>query len=691
MMQKIAPRDVASFQLPDDFVEAYAVQKPPFGFNGMGEFVYKRTYSRVKENGEHEEWYETVRRVVEGTFSMQKRHILKNGLGWKERKGMKHAMKMYDLIFNMKFLPPGRGLWAMGSEITEERGLFAALNNCAFVSTDNIANEPTKPYEFLMDMSMLGVGVGFDTKGAGQLAVVQPLHEGTWFEPKYGAITSDDNTIFFGERRQVLVISDDREGWVESLKALLESYFVPGRAPIWFDYSQIRPAGLKIKGFGGKSSGPGPLIELHHQLREILRDYAGKGLKVDSKLIVDIMNLIGKAVVAGNVRRTAEIVFGEYTDDTFINLKNEKVFPERNDWETGWGWTSNNSIFADLGMNYEVVAERTAERGEPGYAWLENMRKFGRMVSPANWKDARAKGGNPCLEQTLESFELCCLVDVNITNHESLEDYLETLRYAYMYAKTVTLGMTHWAETNRVMARNRRIGTSNTDVAKFQDTYGHQDLQDWFDTGYKYLEELDALYSEYFAVPRSIKMTSIKPSGSVSKVMGVWPGMHRPDFRFGIRRIRCAASSPLIPRVIAAGYHVEPSVNDPANTYVVEFPIDYGEGRTNKEVSIWEQTAFAAFIQKWWADNQVSCTVSFDPETEGSQIQHVLDRFQSELKGISFLPRIDGGAYPQMPEEEISETRYNDLVAKLKPLDFTGIQEIDTEIERGCDGDTCTI
>jgi len=425
------------FVLSDNFVSKYKRKKPPFGFNGLGELVYMRTYSRIKENGKNERWWETVQRVVEGTYSMQKNWIDSHQLGWNPWQAQASAHEMYDRIFNMKFLPPGRGLWAMGTTITEERGLYAALNNCAFVSTKTIKDDYSKPFCFLMDASMLGVGVGFDTKGAGEI-IVKGINR--------------DRT------EEIYMIPDTREGWVESLRLLLESYF-HGLPHIEFDYNQIRPAGAVIKGFGGVSSGHEPLKEVHDEIRNVLDDNSGEPITVTT--IVDIMNLIGKCVVAGNVRRTAEIVFGDAYDDEYLDLKNYEVNPHREQY----GWTSNNSIFAELGMDYTDVCKRIVDNGEPGFAWLENMRKYSRMQNGGDNKDHRVAGGNPCLEQSLESYELCCLVETFPSNHDSLEDYQRTLKYAYLYAKTVTLGRTHWPETNRVMLRNRRIGCSVSGVA----------------------------------------------------------------------------------------------------------------------------------------------------------------------------------------------------------------------------------
>ena len=522
---------MSNFKLSENFVSKYKRKKAPFGFNGLGELVYQRTYSRLKADGKNEQWWETVQRVVEGTFNMQKRHIDAHGLGWNAWKAQHSAQEMYDRIFNMKFLPPGRGLWAMGTAITEEKKLFAALNNCAFVSTESMSSEFSKPFCFLMDASMLGVGVGFDTKGANSLMVKGP-----------------------NESRKVekITIPDTREGWVDSLRALLDSYSL-GTAKVEFDYSEIRAEGVPIKGFGGESSGPKPLIELHEKCISILDNEIGQPISITS--IVDIMNLIGKCVVAGNVRRTAEIVFGEPDNEEYLDLKNYEVNPHRAEY----GWTSNNSIFAELGMDYEPSAERVRYNGEPGYAWLGNMKDYGRMADAPDFKDHRAKGGNPCLEQTLESYELCCLVETFPNNHESLEDYKNTLKYAYLYAKTVTLGKTHWAETNRVMLRNRRIGCSMSGIAQFIANKGVGNLKEWMDAGYHHIQDLDEQYSDWMAIPRSIKTTSIKPSGTVSLLAGSTPGIHFPESRYYIRRMRLGINSNLLPALEKAGYNIEPA------------------------------------------------------------------------------------------------------------------------------------
>jgi adenosylcobalamin-dependent ribonucleoside-triphosphate reductase len=652
------------FVLSEGFIKKYKLKKPPFGFNGLGELVYMRTYSRIKKDGKNEMWWETVRRVVEGTYTMQKNHIDSYQLGWNPWQAQRSAQEMYDRMFNMKFLPPGRGLWAMGTSITSERGLYAALNNCAFVSTATIKDDYAKPFTFLMDASMLGVGVGFDTKGADQILVKGPNKDRT-----------DDEYI----------IPDTREGWVESLRLLMESYF-HATAPMEFDYSKIRSEGEPIRGFGGVSSGPEPLIELHETVRKVLDSQLGEPISVTT--IVDVMNLIGKCVVAGNVRRTAEIVFGDPNSDEYLDLKNYDVNPHREQY----GWTSNNSVYAELGMDYTETCARIIKNGEPGFAWLKNMKKYSRMKNGGDNKDHRASGGNPCLEQTLESYELCCLVETFPNNHDSLDDYKRTLKYAYLYAKTVTLGKTHWSETNRVMLRNRRIGCSVSGVAQFITNRGLDTLKRWLNKGYDVIQEWDCMYSDWFAIPKSIKTTSVKPSGTVSLLAGATPGLHYPESRFYIRRVRLAKNSDLLEPLKKANYNIEPAFGSERSTVVVEVPIDCGDGiRTAPELTVWEQFSLAAFLQRHWADNQVSCTVTFDPETEGNQLPAVLNYFQYHLKGISMLPRLDTGAYKQMPYESIDEKTYKKMLLKLKKLSFRKVKGNEAIVERFCDGDVCEV
>jgi adenosylcobalamin-dependent ribonucleoside-triphosphate reductase len=323
------------------------------------------------------------------------------------------------------------------------------------------------------------------------------------------------------------------------------------------------------------------------------------------------------------------------------------------------------------------------------------MKSFSRMNGYPDNKDIRVSGGNPCLEQSLESMELCCLVETFPNKHENIEDFKATLKSAFLFAKTVTLLPLHWQKSNEIMMRNRRIGCSVSGIAQFITDHGLNELKTWLETGYDTLKDIDKEISEWLCVRQSIKMTSVKPSGTVSLLAGATPGIHYPESKYYIRRIRMARDSYLLIRLIKAGYHVEPCSMCPESTVVVEFPVCAGVNiRTVKEVSMWEQLSLAAFMQKYWADNQVSATITFDSSTEGSQIANALNYFQYQLKGISFLPRlIDDTIYKQIPYEGISEEQYNNICGKInKNVSLsTGIEVSATDDTQMtyCDNDRC--
>ncbi len=647
-----------SFKLSEDFVGSYKDKKAPFGYrdaagNSVGEITFLRTYSRLKEDGTKETWTDVCERVINGMYSLQKEHCKSNRLPWNDSRAQASAKEAFDRLFNLKWTPPGRGLWVMGTPIVNTQRNSAALQNCAFVSTKEMTkNDPAKPFAFLMEASMLGVGVGFDDKGADK-----------------------DFTIYEPKGEETYVVPDTREGWVESLVLILNAYLRPDTKTPLFDYSQVRPSGTPIKTFGGTAAGHEPLEKLHNHIHKLFKGRAGE--KVTRKDIADIGNLIGVCVVSGNVRRSAELLIGRIDDADFLNLKNPEVFPERNSYDPanpGWAWMSNNSVEASVGADLTPIVDGIARNGEPGVIWLDVSRQYGRLADPANNKDWRVAGYNPCAEQSLESYEMCTLVETYLNRHDSLDDYKRTLKFAYLYAKTVTLLPTHWEETNAIMQRNRRIGTSMSGVANFADTVGLPTLREWMDGGYATIQQYDEVYSEWLGIRESIKTTTIKPSGTVSILAGESPGVHwTPGGEYFLRAIRFANTDPMLPLFKMANYRVEPASESPDTTSVVFFPIKSGAKRSEKDVSIYEKMSLAAIAQRHWSDNSVSVTISFDAEKEASAIGTVLHMYDGQLKTVSFLPQ-GNFTYPQMPYTQITEKEYEEEgTLKLFPIDFSGV------------------
>jgi len=460
---------------------------------------------------------------------------------------------------------------------------------------------------------------------------------------------------------------------------LLDGFFFGDKVPK-FDYSAIRPEGALINGFGGTSSGYGPLKELHDNLIDL---YSAKvGEPISSIDIVDTENLIGRCVVAGNVRRSAALAMGRYQDKEYLQMKNdqEKLYHHR--------WGSNNSFNAEVGMDYTWHANQTQKNGEPGYIWLDNARTHGRFKDGLKYDDINVAGFNPCVEQQLEDAELCCLVETFPAKHDDYEDYLKTLKIAYLYGKTITLSNTHWPETNAKMLKNRRIGLSQSGVVQAFNKFGRRAMLNWCDNAYNHVKDLDEEYSNWLCIPKSVRMTSIKPSGTVSLLNGSTPGIHFPESEYYIRRIRFSRDCELVEALRNAGHTVEEDAYSP-NTYCIEFPVHEPHfSQSKKTVSMWEQLEMAAQYQHYWADNSVSITVTFKDE-EADQLKSALEMYETRLKAVSFLRYKDTG-YKQAPYESITKETYKKLIKNITPIQRADVQEAGAGT-KFCDGETCEI
>lgn len=371
--------DFLSFHLPDDFVKPYSKKKIVWGYpcggnNALGEITYLTKYSRLKEDGTKERWHETCRRVIEGYYSILKDYCVYNKTPWNELKAQNSAKEAYTRMFEFKWLPPGRGLQFMGTEVVNKERNSATLFNCSFISSEKLSprspREATLPFVRLMEQSLCGIGVGFDVRGADKLTIHEPLDE-----------------------KWIFVVPDTREGWSESVAHLLESYLFRARKSVSFDYSSIRQEGTPLKRFGGVAPGAGPLVSLHNSLEKLLGDRNGQ--KLAAMDILDIMNLIGKAVVSGGQRRSAELCLGELHDEAFLDAKNWEKNPDRMG-ENGWGNLSNNSVIANSTDDLSHLIDRISLNGEPGIFFIDIARTRGRLKDlPV--PDANAQGLNPCV------------------------------------------------------------------------------------------------------------------------------------------------------------------------------------------------------------------------------------------------------------------------------------------------------
>lgn len=1003
-----------SFSLDKTFIESYRNKPETFGFNGLGNIVFYRTYSRIKDNGEYETWVDVCERVINGMYSILQDYTIQHNRRWDYTKAQRDAQEAFDRMFNFKWTPSGRGLWMMGTPFIHERKTSEALLNCAFISTKDIASEKGEIFEWIANMLMLGVGVAFDTIGAKTILVTMPDAEFT----------------------DTYVIPDSREGWAKSITLLINTYLTKDENPITFDYSLIRKKGEPIKGFGGIASGSEPLELCHNRIREYLNKNCGKD--ITSRTITDICNAIGACVVAGNVRRSAELALGYANDEDYISLKNYSM--EENKYRMEIGWSSNNSVIGDNVTDYSSIANNIYYNGEPGLIWLDNISKYGRMgekkydnaigVNPCFTSDTMVQtldghypiaelvgknvsvwngrewttinnfrktgemqpitkitlhdgtqiratpyhkfileNGNrieardlsvgdrlkitsannthgnikidgayikgflmgdgtlkrdvPCLylysekyqceerlisslseieykrygtfekydidfskeyninrenstrktmrglssrretilpylnksripqemfaatyeskleflaglfdadgtaadtkngfmyqissinenmlydlqlllksigvqstvrlnkkatrtdfndgygeydtkelyrltisqtssihfanqvkfsrlislanktvsynikprwnaidkieydgeedvycctvedthqfsltcgidvgqcgEVALASREMCNLSEIYMQNMDDEYDFQRTIKFAYLYSKAITLTY-EWIsdkKSRKIMMKNRRTGVGTTGIAQFLATHSIPELTEWWNNGYNLIQSYDNRYSQWLNVPKSIRTTTMKPSGTVSLLAGATPGAHFPHDNWYIRRVRIQSDTPMLKVLEYAGYRIEKDAYSD-NTSVVEIPIHI-PGKTIKNMTIWEQMQLASLVQKYWSDNSVSVTISFEPEkTTIEDIKTCIALYANELKSVSMLPITPEGQYAQMPYESITKEEYNERIGEITKI--ANLAESMTIINKMkdlyCDGDSCSV
>ncbi|MCI1984319.1 MAG: ribonucleoside-triphosphate reductase, adenosylcobalamin-dependent [Bifidobacteriaceae bacterium] len=716
--------------LSNDFIQnTIDTVNPHWG--PLGWVTYKRTYARFLDaQNRTEEWSETVKRVVEGNINLDPR--LK-GMGYGVGEALPdpklvkslttEAQKLYKLIYGLAATPSGRNLWVSGTDYQRAHG--DSLNNCWFVAIrpqaygdsaivpsylDQRQEAVSMPFAFMFDQLMKGGGVGFSVTRSNidklpavgrsaELTIIMDKDNGSAEESREaGAVDRDEwlgahggavaaavaNDHFFYE------VPDSREGWVHALAAVIDShfsYFPQEKKSVVLDMSKVRARGTRIHGFGGTASGAAPLIEMLRDVNAILNEAEGRKLtSVDG---TDMGNLVGKAVVAGNVRRSAELALGDWDDDGFVTMKQDqdKLYHHR--------WASNNSVAVSGDpKQYEAIADAIRTNGEPGIVDLSLSQNYGRLVDGEN-KDADpyAEGTNPCGEITLENGEPCNLFEIFPNVAEEQEwDLAEAFALGTRYTKRVTFGSYDWEVSRNVIERNRRIGISMSGIQDwFLSRFGHRVVTGFeestaadgttkrtpvydeqavkaVDALYHHVVDADAEYSKELGCATSVKHTTVKPSGTVAKLAGVSEGMHFHYAPYLIQRIRFQDDDPLLPALLACGYKIEPDVYT-AHTMCVEFPVKAAHAEASDfasagNVSAEEQLATQAFLQTYWSDNAVSCTVTFQ-EAEKPSLPAVLSAYAGSIKSTSMLP-YTGAGFKQAPKEPISEEVYLEKLGMIR-------------------------
>jgi len=627
---------------------------PQFGYSKFGEFIFYSHYSR-QIDGRQESWVDVVIRVIEGTFSIRKDWYNRNHIAWDELSWQRYARDMAISMFRMEWLPPGRGLWAMGTPLIMKRGSMA-LFNCAFTS---IGSDWIDDLCWLMDSLMHGVGVGFE-----------PIRQ---------------NLELFSPVSEVeYVIPDTREGWVDSIRVLLNAFAQPnGMLPV-FDYDFLRPEGSKLVTFGGTSSGPQPLKDLHEDIVELCYSYLEQGDPIEFK--TDLANLIGVCVVTGNVRRSAELALCSVSDPIFFDLKDYSKHPRRKKW----GWMSNNSVKLETSEDFgllSLLVHHNIESHDIGFVNMINL-KTGRIGKRDKLKEDQATGLNPCGEIPLESREVCNVAETLPTRCYNHEAWLNACEYASFYTSTVNLLATHQPSTNAVILRNRRIGVSIVDFSGWKHQVGVTRLTRYLREGYNRIRQVNKLLAQEAGIPESIRVTTVKPGGTVPKMAGRQAGMSHPNFTYMIRRVRIQVNTELERILKEAKIPNEPDYYSKQTT-VFEFPIFSGHVKPADQISIWEQAMNLILLQREWADNAISNTLLFS-DNEVDELEAVLGAIAPLTKSVSLMRHTKEGIYRQMPEEHLTKEQYETRCTAIKEIDWSRYRG-DGQDEKFCTSDRCEV
>jgi ribonucleoside-triphosphate reductase (thioredoxin) len=625
----------------------------------LGYVTYKRTYSRRIDSdntdGRTEEFNETVDRVITATETQLNCGFTKD-----------ESDRLRGYLMGLKGTVAGRFLWQLGTETVDRLGL-ASLQNCAFTVVDH----PVRPFTWAFDLLMLGSGVGYNIqkKNVDKLPMVRET-----FSAPVRLETADADFI----------VPDSREGWVALLAKTLKSAFLSDKTDT-FSYSTIvvRGKGAPIKGFGGTASGPEDLCWGIAEISKILEKRRGKKLRPIDAL--DIMNIIGSVVVAGNVRRSAQIAIGDPDDVEYLLAKR---------WDLGnipsYRAMSNNSVVcSDINELHDFFWDGYEGKGEPyGLINLKLSRKVGRL-GETEYPDPDVQGYNPCAEQSLASFETCCLAELFLPNITSYDEFVDVSKLLYRVAKHSLALPCHLPETEAIVHKNMRMGIGVTGVLQ-----ATEEQKSWLDKAYGELRAFDKEYSAQHGWPISIKITTCKPSGTLSLLPGVTSGIHPAYARYMIRRIRIAAGHPLVQTCKDHGYPTEYQRNfdgsEDHSTVVVSFPFSYPENTVlADEMTAIDQLKAVKWLQEVWSDNSVSCTVYYRKEELDAIKEYLKKNWKNNHKSLSFLLHNEHG-FHQAPMEEITKEQFDELVANTRLITQVANVEIGLD-DSECAGGACPV
>lgn len=587
------------------------------------EFIFKSRYARwVEQENRRENWDETVERYLSFLWKTTN----PNDVG-----GAALYNELYYAIYNLEVMPSMRALMTAGSALERDN---TCGYNCSYLPIDD-----PKAFDEAMFILLCGTGVGFSV----ERQYIQQL-------PEIPSKLFDSETT--------IVVKDSKEGWAKAFRQLV-SLLYSGEVPRW-DVSRIRPAGARLKTFGGRASGPGPLEDLFRFTINKFRNASGR--KLNSIECHDIMCKIGEVVVVGGVRRSAMISLSNLSDDRMSHAKSGSW------WEKEPQRTlSNNSIAftekPDVGtFMREWTALYDSKSGERGI--------FNRVASQQqSSRNGRRKtdidfGTNPCSEIILRPYQFCNLTEIVVRNGDTFDELSAKVRLATILG-TLQSSLTNFPYLRKIWQQNteeeRLLGVSLTgqlDNPLFLKK--EINLKTLRDEAIK----VNAEYAEALGINASTAITCVKPSGTVSQLVDSASGLHARHSPYYIRSVRADNKDPMTQFMKDAGIPWEPEVNKPEQTTVFYFPVKSPEGSAFRDdLSAIEQLEYWKYIQEDWCEHKPSVTVTVR-EHEWPEVGGWVYNNFDVISGVSFLPHSDH-VYRQAPYQECSKEEYEELAAKM--------------------------
>lgn len=627
--------------------------------NNYQKFIHKSRYARwLEEEGRRENWDETVERLI----SYYENQVDKKGYCLR-----KHSvgLELYEAIHNLDVMPSMRAMMTAGPALDR---CHVPAYNCAYLPVDS-----PRSFDEAMYILMCGTGVGFSVENK----YIEQL-------PKISEEFTDSDTT--------ITIRDSKEGWARGFRELI-SLLIAGQLPRW-DVSAVRGKGERLKTFGGRASGPEPLVDLFEFSCELFKNSAGR--RLTSIEAHDLMCKIADIVVVGGVRRSAMISLFDPTDDRMTTSKMG-------------AWWEHNSI-RRLANNSAVYENRKPEvgffmkkwkelydskSGEPG---LFSRAACQSIAARNGRRDAtHAFGTNPCSEIILRPFQFCNLSEIVVRDTDTLESLKQKATVAAILG-TIQSSFTDfkylrkkWRDT---CEEERLLGVSLTGVCDNINLLTKENLNELRDL----IVETNRTWSERLGINPSVATTCVKPSGTVSQLVDSASGLHTRHSPYYLRTVRSDNKDPVTEFLKESGVYNEPDAMAPDNTTVFYFPTKSPDGAITRE----DMTALQALdlwklLQDDWCEHKPSATVSLKEDEWMEAGAWVFKNFD-DISGISFLP-YDGGSYKQAPYIEVAEQEYEDWIKEhpMPDIDWDLLKNFEQEDntigsqELACTGNQCEI